>query len=151
MFLVARGFFAANGVPAANRAIDVFDRSDGSRPQLYALDQVTPVGNPLETDELGNLVFYIFEGQYEFHVNGYHSPFDAIEPGAGGGAVPIKHHQTAPAATWTIPHDRNTKPEVILLTDSDGIARVLTDVSYPDDSTIVIEWPSPETGWAYIQ
>jgi hypothetical protein len=68
-----------------------------------------------------------------------------------GNVVPIKFRQSAPAATWTIHHSRNTKPDVVLLTDGDGNERVYTDVSYPDDSTVVVEWPVPTSGWAYIQ
>lgn len=148
MFLITRGFFTVGGHPAANRAIDVFDRTDGTRPTLYNL-AFTPIANPITTDALGNVAFYIGAGTFEFHVSGYRVPFDTAE---GGGAIPpIKYHQVVPAATWTISHDRNTKPDVLLLTDSDGDDRVYTDVSYPDDATIVIEWPSPTSGWAYIQ
>lgn len=151
MILVTRGFFSASGVPASNRLIDVFMRSDHvTRPTLYDENNV-PLTNPIETDDLGNLVFYIAQGEYEFHVSGYRVPFDAIGAGGGGGAIPIHHHQVAPAATWTIPHDRLTKPNVVLLSDDDGDEAVLTDISYPDDSTVVVEWPAPTTGWAYIQ
>lgn len=150
MFLITRGFFSAAGVPAAYRAIDIFERATGTRPTLYDLDQITPLTNPIETDALGNLAFYINAGQFEFHVSGYRVPFDTNEA-SGGATTPIKFHQAAPAATWTVPHDRNTKPSVILIADSDGGQPSFTDVTYPDDSTIVIEWPSAETGWAYIQ
>lgn len=149
MFLITRGFMTQSGKPAANRAIDIFRRDDHTtRPTLYAMDQLTPVSNPITTDELGNIMFYIGAGEFEFHVSGYRVPFDTSEAGA---VSPIKVHFSAPASTWTIPHDRNTKPDIILVTDADGQARVYTDVSYPDDSTVVVEWPSPETGWAYIQ
>jgi hypothetical protein len=150
MFLITRGFFAATGVPAANRAIDVFERDDHvTRPPLFDLN-LAPISNPAVTDDLGNLTFYIAAGEFEFHVNGYRIPFDTAA-GGGGAVAPIKFHQAVPAATWTVLHDRNTKPPVLLITDSDGDQTVFTDVTYPDDSTIVIEWPSAESGWAYVQ
>lgn len=62
----------------------------------------------------------------------------------------FKHHQTSPAAEWTLVHNRNTKPDVVLIPDTDGDERVYTDVTYPDESTVLVEWPSPTTGWAYI-
>lgn len=76
---------------------------------------------------------------------------DQLTALAVAGIPAIKFHQTAPAATWTISHNRNNKPDVVLLSDDDGNERVFTDVSYPDDATVVVEWPSPTTGWAYIQ
>lgn len=69
--------------------------------------------------------------------------------GPPGASVPPLH-QTAPAATWTITHNLGFKPGVQLFTDDDGDQQVYTDVSYPDDNTVVIEWPSPTTGWAYV-
>lgn len=58
--------------------------------------------------------------------------------------------QVAPAATWTIEHNLGTKPPVALFLDEDPHVPVHTDVSYPDNNTIVIEWPSPESGWAFM-
>lgn len=70
--------------------------------------------------------------------------------GGGGGAGHIQFSQLAPAATWTWVHNLNSRPAVMLFLDSDLTEPVITDVSYPDLNTVVIEWPSPETGKAYI-
>lgn len=67
------------------------------------------------------------------------------------GAAPLAFHFAAPAATWTLIHNRGSYPPVVLFTDADGDEPVWTDVSYPDVNTTVVEWPSPTTGSAYIQ
>lgn len=76
---------------------------------------------------------------------------DQLQGLAAGTAPPIKFHQVAPAALWTITHNRNTKPDVVLISDDDGNERVFTDIEYPDEATILVEWPTPTSGWAYIQ
>lgn len=108
----------------------VDDMVPKERPRLLLIDGPAPVPD--------TTLFYATQAYVD----------DAIA--AIPGAVAIKHHQTSPAATWTIPHNRDTKPDIVLLTDDDGDERVYTDVSYPDDATVVVEWPAPTTGWAYI-
>lgn len=77
---------------------------------------------------------------------------DRISETVAAGARPaIEFRQSVPAAQWTIPHDRDTKPDVVLLTDDDGTERVFTDVDYPDNATVIVTWPAPTSGWAYIQ
>lgn len=66
---------------------------------------------------------------------------------ASGGYV---HPQTTPAATWTVAHGLGTCPPVVLFTSDAPTVPQWTDVTYPDENTIVIEWPVPETGVAYI-
>lgn len=70
---------------------------------------------------------------------------------AGGGSSEYVHHQVVAASTWTVLHDLSTKPDLVLILDEDPGVRVYTDVNYPDDSTAVVEWPTPVTGYAYAR
>lgn len=71
--------------------------------------------------------------------------------GPTGGEV-YHHVQTTPAASWFIPHGLGTQPEILLFTDSDGDQPVQTDVHYNDDMmSVIVVWPSPETGEAFLK
>lgn len=72
------------------------------------------------------------------------------DPGADANP-PIAVHFTNPAAQWTVTHNRNSRPDVVLVEDSDPNTPVITDVEYPDLNTVIITWPAPTTGWVYIQ
>ena len=62
------------------------------------------------------------------------------------------HVQTTPAASWVIPHQLGTYPDVVLLPDSSGPGeRVYTDVVYLDGDTLTVDWPSAESGRAYLR
>jgi hypothetical protein len=67
-------------------------------------------------------------------------------PGPPGGGVFV-HDQTSPAATWTIAHGLGRKPHAVSIF-IDG-QPVLTDTT-ADDTHVVVEFPSPETGEAHI-
>lgn len=69
-------------------------------------------------------------------------------PGASGNT--FVHVQSTPAATWTITHNLGTKPAVVLELASDPDALVFTDLTYPDLNTVVVEWPTAESGKAYL-
>lgn len=69
-------------------------------------------------------------------------------PGPSGAA--FSFHQTTPAATWTILHSLTKKPPVVILLDSDPTVPVVTDVTYLDLDTVVLEFLSPESGYAYL-
>ena len=69
--------------------------------------------------------------------------------GAAGGAA-ISHHQTAAASVWTIAGVSSPRQPVILL-DNEPNRQVHTDVQhYPSTQTVVLTFPSPVTGWAYL-
>jgi len=70
---------------------------------------------------------------------------------AGPAGASFVHTQTTPAATWTIVHNLNTVLSVVLLIDSIPGEPVFTDITYPDLNTVVVTWPSPETGKAYLR
>lgn len=69
---------------------------------------------------------------------------------AGPAGTSYVHTQSSPAATWTVSHGLNRYPSVAILIDSSPGELVYTDVSYPDSNTIVVEFPSPETGTVNI-
>ena len=74
-------------------------------------------------------------------------------PGPPGpaGSAPYEHHQIAAAASWTVVHNLGYRPNVWLFIDSAPDELVHTDVTYIDDNTVYVEWPSPESGWAYAR
>lgn len=67
--------------------------------------------------------------------------------GAPGGAV-YTFTQATPAAQWTIPHNLGRRPPIVLRLASDPQEPVYTDVTYVDENTALVTWPSPESGWA---
>lgn len=69
--------------------------------------------------------------------------------GAAGG-VPYKHTQTTPASTWTVIHNLGRKSPVTVFITPNLTEPVFTDITYPDLNTVVIAWPSPQSGEAYI-
>ena len=120
---------------------------------LYADRAATPMSNPIVADAYGNIEFFAEEGVYYLRVNGADIRIILDEPatgGGGGGAEKYLHIQAAPAALWTINHGLATKPTVVLQIDSAPEESVLTDIRYPDINTVEIEWPSPESGKAYL-
>lgn len=60
------------------------------------------------------------------------------------------HRQTVPAATWTITHGLGCRPPVALFLQSSPAEEVFASLSYPDENTIVVEFPTAEAGSAYI-
>lgn len=75
-------------------------------------------------------------------------------PGPAGPEGPttpvVTFRQATPAATWTIPHPLATKPPVVVLLDTAPTVPVTTDTYYPDSNTVVLEFPSPESGYAHL-
>lgn len=72
-------------------------------------------------------------------------------PGSAGSAAgTYAHAQTTPAAEWTIVHGLGRKPDVALFLTGEPQERVYTDLAYPDLDTILVSWPSPESGEAFV-
>lgn len=65
-------------------------------------------------------------------------------PGTGGSYV---HTQSSPASTWTIAHGFDRIPHSVTIYI--GGRMVLTDYTV-DDTHVVVEFPSPETGEVHI-
>lgn len=68
---------------------------------------------------------------------------------AGGVGGAYKHVQTTPAATWTVVHGLGRCPAPTLI-PTGTIHPEFTDVFYPDENTLVVEWDRPTSGIAYI-
>lgn len=60
------------------------------------------------------------------------------------------YHQASPSSTWTLNHNlhRHLTPTVFL--DSDPLTPVYTDVTISSSDQIVLTFPAPATGWAYL-
>ena len=67
-------------------------------------------------------------------------------PQGPSGASGFIHTQSTPAATWTITHNLGRVPLSCEVSISDEV--VYTDVSYPDSTTAVLTFASPQTGTA---
>lgn len=106
----------------------------------------------LITDQLGTIHHYFNPGMYDWIVLGARIPFDVIDSGGGtGGEPPYIHTQSSPASTWTVVHNRGTKPPVVIELAAFPGEAVYTDVTYQDLNTLIIELPSAASGAAYIQ
>lgn len=135
--LVVHNFRYASGLIARNVDIKVTPRNS------------TVIVADLVTDQQGMLAVDLGPGSYDwwYQAEDYRVPFDV----ATANIVPtFVFHQSAPAAQWLVVHSRGTKPTVTLFTDDDGDESVYTDVHYPDDNQVIIDWPAPTAGWAYI-
>lgn len=69
---------------------------------------------------------------------------------AGPAGVHLPPFLFTAAATWTVVHNLGRKPPVVLELASDPAGVYITDVTYPDLNTLVVEWPAPESGKAYV-
>lgn len=136
--LVTRNFRHASGTPAKFKTVMVTARGSSTALQT------------LTTDQTGFVSTYLEPGQYDWLVDDYRTPFDVTAPVTVSPSPPFIHTQSTPAATWTIPHNRGTKPDLVITLDTEPESRVYTDVTYPDLNTAVVELPSASTGKAYI-
>jgi hypothetical protein len=138
MPVVTRTFRHQNGTPARNQLVGVRDAATGA------------VVTSDVTNASGLFAAWLEPGSYQFDVDGLLIPFTV----APGGDLPSSgryvHTQSAPAALWNVSHNLGTKPNVVLVVDSDPTEPVITDVFYTDDNHLTVEWPSPESGKAYL-
>ena len=70
----------------------------------------------------------------------------AGRPGTNGGET-FQFEQEDPAAVWTVPHNLERRPSV-MVTDLAGNA-VISDIRYIDDNIIQITHGRPVAGFAY--
>lgn len=136
--LVYEVFRNANGSLATNTNVKVTLRNNAT------------VLRDLTTDGLGTVDLYLPPGSYDWIVRGDRTPFDVVAPLAGGSDT-YTHPQASAAAQWSIPHLLGTKPDVRLFLDSDLTERVYTDVIYTDLDHVLVDWPSPVSGVAYLK
>lgn len=69
-------------------------------------------------------------------------------PQGPSGATGFIHTQSTPAATWTITHNLGRVPLSCEVSISNEV--VYTDVSYPDTTTAVLTFASPQSGVARL-
>jgi hypothetical protein len=69
-------------------------------------------------------------------------------PGAPGGT--FSHHQTNPAATWTVAHNLGRYAVPVLILDDAPNRPVHADYDLPDPNHTTITLPAPATGWAHF-
>lgn len=68
----------------------------------------------------------------------------------GSAGSSYTHTQAAPASVWTITHSLGKYPMPTILLDDDPSQPVWTDIEYTDANTLVLTFPSPVTGHAYL-
>jgi hypothetical protein len=137
MMLITHNFRYASGLLARGVTIKVTPRGS------------TTVLDTLVTDQQGFLSVDLSPGAYDwwYEAADYRVPFDV----APSTVVPTYvHTQSSPAASWLVEHNRGTRPTVKLFTDDDGDESVYTDVHYIDDNSLIVEWPAPTSGLAYV-
>lgn len=136
MTFVTQNFEHHSGAVAARVVIEILDSTG------------TTVLQTETTDDVGTITYDIPPGNYLYRYLGYTVPFHVAA--AGGDDSRFTFVQPAPAALWTIVHNMGTKPAVTFVVDSSPDEPVFTDYDYIDDNTIQVEWPSPESGKAYL-
>lgn len=145
MILVRENFRYPNNQVAAGQAITVYDRDTSSLSSLFVDEAGTvPLINPVTTDSVGNVDFYISPGAYDFWVSGVRVPFDVD---AALSVPSYTHVQTIPNDTWTIIHNLGFNPNVSVVI---GGEEVMTDVSWPDLNTVIVGLDIPRMGSAYL-
>lgn len=151
MILVTKNFRFQNGQPARDRPVDIYVRDTTTREPIFNdFLGLVPLPNPIRTDDIGNVDFYIDEGSYDFFAEGVRVPFDAISPSGGGGLEPFVHPQISPASTWIIEHNLGFSKDPTILVDSRPNVSVITDIEHGDLNHTTISFPSPETGKAFF-
>ena len=60
------------------------------------------------------------------------------------------HHQLTASAQWTVTHNLGQPKNPTILLDADPTQSVYTRVDHVDESTAMLTFPSPVTGWAYF-
>jgi hypothetical protein len=72
---------------------------------------------------------------------------ELVKAGGVGGAY--RHVQDEPAATWVVEHNLGRCPTPTLLLSGEQQPQY-TDIEYPDENTLIVEWDVPLTGIAYV-
>ena len=145
MILVRENFRYPNGQVAAGQSILVYNRGTTVKPSMFTNEAgSTAASNPILTDAVGNLSFYIAPGAYDFFVFGVRVPFDVD---AALSVPSYTHIQTISNATWTIIHNLGFNPQVSVII---GGVEVIADVDWPDINTVIVHLDVPRMGSAYL-
>lgn len=142
-----------DGSPAIAATFEVRDE-DGNLATLYTSMTGSVVRpNPTAADGLGQIEFYAESGAYTITMTA--TNFDmtvVVYPPDVTGAVDSDyvHTQATPAGSWNITHNLGKFPSVVLALSSAPDEAVTTDVHYTNENSLIVEWPSPESGKAYL-
>ena len=150
--LVRENFRYASGQVARQQDVEVVLRGTTTQAPLYQSALGSPVANPVRTDGVGNLSFYVEEGEYDFLVFGARVPFDADAP-SGGGAIEearAVHVQTTPSSSWLFNHGLGIVQQPVVVLDSAPDEASYTDVEVIDLNTLALSFDTAVTGKAYL-
>jgi hypothetical protein len=117
--------YSTNGDPARKVPMVVRDVLSDELAPLYADPaRVTPLPNPVKTDQYGNLSFYIDPGAYLVSMSGSSYSFTiVVDPfssgGGGGGTGPFEFIQSVPQAVWSVTHNLGYRPASVSLFSMD--------------------------------
>lgn len=125
---------------------------DGTLAALFTSQSgATAKPNPGEADGLGQVEFFAETGAYEIvMLDTNYTMTVVVYPPEVGGSSEYVHTQAAAAATWNITHNLGKYPSVVLALTSAPDESVVTDVHYTSEDSLIVEWPSPESGKAYL-
>lgn len=143
--LVTENFRHANGQIAADVPIDIFIRDTVVYAALFSDPSGTvPLENPLTTDEVGNLNFYVEEGSYDYIVFNVVVPFDVISEGEGAG--PIVHNQNTALAEWIFNHNLGRNPDITVIINNFTVSSL--EIAHVSLNQARIRFVTPQTGKA---
>lgn len=140
-----------DGSPAIAADYKVLN-DDGTTAALFTSQSgSTAKPNPTEADGLGQIEFYAETGAYEIvMLDTNHTMTVVVYPTEVGSSSEYVHTQAVAAGSWNITHNLGKFPSVVLVLNSAPDESVVTDVHYTSEDTLIVEWPSPESGKAYL-
>lgn len=139
-----------DGSPAAEMSIPIHLVGGSVLVPLFAdKAAVTPLANPVTTDQDGLAEFYAAPGAFCAELAGsmFHLMVAADEPDDAWPGTFV-HEQVSPASVWTIGHHFGVTPAATILV---GGQSVEADVTHPDAETTVITFSAPTVGVALLR
>ena len=142
--LTSQTFRYPTGRVAAETPVSIVFRGTSTLAPIFGSKLGTDsLPNPLTTDVLGNIDYYIEVGSYDYLINTIRQPFDVEETGGGGDSdVFVEWIQSTPSASWMVPHAIPRTPQVGVIVDGE---LVLADVEY-GVGYVAVTLGSPMTG-----
>lgn len=147
--------YAGSRKPARLTTATVYFPGTETLVPLYAdAERTAQATNPVLTDSLGNLTFWVNPGEYEVEINEHRFPVSIglhpLEPvSGGGGAVGYQHIQTIPATEWTIPHNMGRPAAGCSVKESTG-DWVLCGMETNTPVVTILSFDAPTSGEANL-